>query len=43
MPACGLATLGSFEGVEDPLPVVRGEIALPPRAGLGVGVPLIGR
>jgi len=33
---CGLATLGMFEGLEDPLPVRAGVIALPGGAGLGV-------
>ncbi len=36
VPHCGLATLGLFEGVEDPLPVRGGEIALPRAPGLGV-------
>ena len=36
VPACGLATLGLFEGVEDALPVEGGRIALPSGAGLGV-------
>ena len=36
MPPCGLATLGLFEGIEDPLPVVQGMIALPDGPGLGV-------
>jgi L-alanine-DL-glutamate epimerase-like enolase superfamily enzyme len=34
--ACGLATLGLFEGVADVLPAVEGEIAVPRGAGLGV-------
>jgi L-Ala-D/L-Glu epimerase len=33
---CGLATLGLFEGLEDPLPVRDGLIAVPRGAGLGV-------
>jgi L-alanine-DL-glutamate epimerase-like enolase superfamily enzyme len=37
VPACGLATLGMFEGIEDQLPVHRGKIALPSAPGLGVG------
>ena len=37
VPACGLATLGMFEGIEDQLPVARGRIALPSGPGLGVG------
>jgi L-Ala-D/L-Glu epimerase len=36
LPACGLATLGLFEDVEDPLPVRRGRIAVPLGGGLGV-------
>ncbi len=36
VPACGLATLGLFAGIEDQLPVDRGRIALPPGPGLGV-------
>jgi L-Ala-D/L-Glu epimerase len=36
VPACGLATLGMFEDVEDQLPVDRGAIALPSGPGLGV-------
>jgi L-Ala-D/L-Glu epimerase len=36
VPACGLATLGLFEGVENPLPAVNGHIAVPTGAGLGV-------
>jgi L-Ala-D/L-Glu epimerase len=36
VPACGLATLGMFEGIEDQLPVDRGRIALPSGPGLGV-------
>jgi L-alanine-DL-glutamate epimerase-like enolase superfamily enzyme len=37
VPACGLATLGMFEGIEDQLPVENGRIALPSAPGLGVG------
>ena len=33
---CGLATLALFDGLEDPLPVRSGRIALPPGPGLGV-------
>jgi L-Ala-D/L-Glu epimerase len=36
LPACGLATLGLLEGVEDALPVREGRIAVPSDAGLGV-------
>jgi L-alanine-DL-glutamate epimerase-like enolase superfamily enzyme len=36
MPACGLATLGIFDGTDDVLPVVNGEIAVPAGPGLGV-------
>jgi L-alanine-DL-glutamate epimerase-like enolase superfamily enzyme len=36
MPACGLATLGMFEGVANTLAPVRGEIAVPEGPGLGV-------
>jgi L-alanine-DL-glutamate epimerase-like enolase superfamily enzyme len=36
VPACGLATLGLFEGLEHVLPVREGEITLPQRPGLGV-------
>jgi L-alanine-DL-glutamate epimerase-like enolase superfamily enzyme len=35
---CGLATLGLFEGREDPLPVSRGQMAVPHGAGLGEGL-----
>jgi L-alanine-DL-glutamate epimerase-like enolase superfamily enzyme len=34
--ACGLATLGLFEGIEDQLPVRGGRIAVPSAPGLGV-------
>ncbi len=37
VPACGLATLGMFAELEDPLPVRAGRIALPTSGGLGVG------
>jgi L-alanine-DL-glutamate epimerase-like enolase superfamily enzyme len=37
LPACGLATLGLFEGLDDPLPVREGHIAVPLGPGLGVG------
>jgi len=33
---CGLATLGLFEDLENPLPARKGEIALPTVGGLGV-------
>ena len=33
---CGLATLGMFSGIENPLPAIRGRIALPSAPGLGV-------
>ena len=33
---CGLATLGMFEDLEDPLPARDGRIALPTAPGLGV-------
>lgn len=36
MPHCGLATLGLFADIEDPLPPRAGAIALPTCAGLGV-------
>jgi L-Ala-D/L-Glu epimerase len=36
LPHCGLATLGLFEGLDDPLPVREGMIALPSAPGLGV-------
>lgn len=36
LPPCGLATLGLFEGVENPLPVRAGRIAVPALPGLGV-------
>ncbi|MGH2903382.1 MAG: mandelate racemase/muconate lactonizing enzyme family protein [Solirubrobacteraceae bacterium] len=36
VPACGLATLGLFEGIENALPAKDGRIALPTAAGLGV-------
>jgi L-alanine-DL-glutamate epimerase-like enolase superfamily enzyme len=36
MPHCGLATLGMFAALENPLPVRSGEIALPTAPGLGV-------
>jgi L-alanine-DL-glutamate epimerase-like enolase superfamily enzyme len=36
LPACGLATLGMFEGLEDRLPPARGEIAVPGGPGLGI-------
>ena len=36
LPHCGLATLGMFAGLDDPLPVRGGVIALPSSPGLGV-------
>lgn len=36
LPACGLATLGMFEGLEDPLAPIGGTIAVPEGPGLGV-------
>ncbi len=33
---CGLATLGLFEGIRDPLPAREGAIAVPSQPGLGV-------
>jgi L-alanine-DL-glutamate epimerase-like enolase superfamily enzyme len=33
---CGLATLGMFAGLEDPLPARGGTIRLPSAPGLGV-------
>ncbi len=36
VPYCGLATLGLFNGVEDPLPVRNGAIGVPADPGLGV-------
>jgi L-Ala-D/L-Glu epimerase len=36
MPPCGLATLGLFEGLHDPLAPQQGRIAVPERPGLGV-------
>jgi len=36
MPHCGLATLAMFKGIENPLPVKNGAIAVPLGPGLGV-------
>ncbi|HEV7584428.1 MAG TPA: mandelate racemase/muconate lactonizing enzyme family protein [Solirubrobacteraceae bacterium] len=36
LPHCGLATLGLFAGIDDPLPVRLGAIAVPSGPGLGV-------
>ncbi len=36
LPACGLATLGMFEGLEHPLAAIDGAIAVPEGPGLGV-------
>jgi L-alanine-DL-glutamate epimerase-like enolase superfamily enzyme len=36
LPACGLATLGMFDGIVNQLAPVRGEIAVPQGPGLGV-------
>jgi o-succinylbenzoate synthase len=38
LPACGLATLGMFEGMRHTLAPVRGRIAVPTGPGLGVAV-----
>jgi L-alanine-DL-glutamate epimerase-like enolase superfamily enzyme len=40
LPACGLATLGLFSELQDPLPVRAGRIAVPTGGGLGVDPPL---
>ena len=37
VPHCGLATLGMFADIDNPLPARRGRIALPSGPGLGVG------
>ncbi len=39
LPACGLATLGLFADLENPLPVRNGRIAVPAAPGLGVRQP----
>jgi L-alanine-DL-glutamate epimerase-like enolase superfamily enzyme len=36
LPPCGLATLGLFADLEDPLPAREGRIAVPSAPGLGV-------
>ena len=36
VPPCGLATLGLFEDMQDPLPARDGVISLPADGGLGV-------
>jgi L-alanine-DL-glutamate epimerase-like enolase superfamily enzyme len=36
VPYCGLATLRLFEGIDDPLPPLDGQIAVPSGPGLGV-------
>lgn len=36
LPACGLATLGLFADLENPLPAVAGQIAVPGGPGLGI-------
>jgi o-succinylbenzoate synthase len=36
VPHCGLATLGMFDGIENPLPAKQGKIAVPSSPGLGV-------
>jgi L-alanine-DL-glutamate epimerase-like enolase superfamily enzyme len=36
VPPCGLATLGMFEDLENPLPARDGQIALPTAGGLGI-------
>ncbi|MFI5004813.1 MAG: enolase C-terminal domain-like protein [Solirubrobacterales bacterium] len=37
LPPCGLATLGLFADLDDPLPAREGHIAVPSAPGLGVG------
>jgi L-alanine-DL-glutamate epimerase-like enolase superfamily enzyme len=36
VPYCGLATLGMFAGIENPLPATRGSVSVPSGPGLGV-------
>jgi L-Ala-D/L-Glu epimerase len=36
LPACGLATLAMFDDFDDPLPAIRGRIAVPGTPGLGI-------
>jgi L-Ala-D/L-Glu epimerase len=36
MPPCGLATLGLFADIDNPLPAIDGQIAVPGGPGLGV-------
>jgi L-alanine-DL-glutamate epimerase-like enolase superfamily enzyme len=36
VPHCGLATLGMFDGIENPLPAKQGKITVPSGPGLGV-------
>jgi L-alanine-DL-glutamate epimerase-like enolase superfamily enzyme len=40
IPACGLATLPLFEGVDDPFPARDGRITVPSGPGLGVTWPV---
>jgi o-succinylbenzoate synthase len=40
IPACGLATLSLFEGVDDPFPVRGGRIEVPRGPGLGITWPV---
>jgi o-succinylbenzoate synthase len=40
IPACGLATLTLFEGIDDPFPVRHGRIEVPRGPGLGVSWPV---
>src|SRR5205085_10107081 len=40
IPACGLATLSLFEGIEDPFPVREGRIEVPRGPGLGISWPV---
>ena len=40
IPACGLATLSLFEGIDDPFPVREGRIEVPRGPGLGISWPV---
>jgi L-alanine-DL-glutamate epimerase-like enolase superfamily enzyme len=40
LPACGLATLALFDGIDDPFPARDGRIAVPPGPGLGISWPV---
>jgi L-alanine-DL-glutamate epimerase-like enolase superfamily enzyme len=42
VPHCGLATLGMFAGIEDPLPAHEGQIAVPSAPGLGIAPGAVG-